>query len=340
MADQIHIDKFLSLSESFPVIDVRSPSEFDQGHIPGAVNIPLFDDFERKVVGTAYKKVNREVAMYKGLDFAGKKLVELAREGEKRAGKSKTLLVHCWRGGMRSKSMVWLFETVGMDCYLLEGGYKTYRQYVHDLLSVPLRLNVIGGRTGSGKTEILHYLQKKGEQIIDLEGHAHHKGSAFGALGESEQPTTEQFENNLGKQLSEMDIERRIWIEDESKNVGKCVIPDNLYTRMRESKIVFLDIPREIRAENLVKNYAPFGNEALKASVNKITRKLGGDRTKEALDSIDRGDFHQTAMITLHYYDKAYMHSLEKNHEKYHVIESLSVDPAVNASRVLKHFKK
>lgn len=338
MADQINIDKFLSLSQLFPVIDVRSPSEFNQGHIPGAVNIPLFDDNERKLVGTIYKKVNREAAIFKGLDLAGKKLAELAREGERTAGKSKTVLVHCWRGGMRSKSMVWLFETIGLDCSLLEGGYKSYRRHVKEQFSIPLILNVIGGRTGSGKTEILHYLQKKDEQVIDLEGLANHKGSAFGALGESEQPTTEQFENNLAEQLSGVDPEKRIWIEDESMNVGKCVIPAELYSRMRENEIVFLDIPREMRAGHLVKNYANYGNEELKSCVNKITRKLGGDRTKEALDSIDRGDFYQTAMITLHYYDKAYMHSLEKNHDKFRVIKSGSVDPVINASRLLKHY--
>ena len=211
---------------------------------------------------------------------------------------------------------------------------------MQELFSMPLILNVIGGRTGSGKTEILHYLRREGEQVIDLEGLAHHKGSAFGALGESEQPTTEQFENNLGEQLSGLDTKRRVWIEDESMNVGKCVIPAELYSGMRESEIVFLDIPRELRAAHLVKNYATYNNEELKACVNKITRKLGGDRTKEVLESVDRGDFYQTAMITLHYYDKAYMHSLEKNHNKFRVIESGTVDPVENASMLLKHFSK
>ena len=162
MADLIQIEKFLSLSASYPVIDVRSPSEFSQGHIPGAINIPLFDDDERKIVGTTYKKVNKEAAMYAGLDFAGKKLVELAKEGEKKAGKNKTLLVHCWRGGMRSKSMVWLFETLGLTCFLLEGGYKSYRRFVQEEFSKPLKLNVIGGCTGSGKTDILRSPERKG----------------------------------------------------------------------------------------------------------------------------------------------------------------------------------
>ena len=330
MADLIQIEKFISLSASYPVIDVRSPLEFSQGHIPEAFNIPLFNDHERKVVGTTYKKVNKEAAMYEGLEFAGKKLVELAKDGIKKAGKNKTLLVHCWRGGMRSKSMVWLFETLGLTCYMLEGGYKSYRRFVREEFSKPLKLNVIGGCTGSGKTDILQLLKEKGEQIIDLEGLARHKGSAFGALGESCQPSTEQFENDLFESLSTLDRRRKVWIEDESRNVGKCVIPGELYGEMRASEMIFLDIPRERRANHLVKHYAEYDREALKACVLKIQKKLGGDRTKEALESIDKADFYQTAMLTLHYYDKAYMHSLDKNHDRYQIIPSDHVDPALS----------
>lgn len=340
MAELLAIESFISLSASIPIVDVRAPLEFQQGHIPGAVNIPLFDDHERKVVGTAYKQVNREAAMYAGLEFAGKKLVQLAKEGERKAGRNKTLLVHCWRGGMRSKSMVWLFETMGITCYLLEGGYKSYRRYVRDILAGPLNLLVIGGRTGSGKTAILHHLQKMGEQVIDLEGIAHHKGSAFGALGETDQPTTEQFENDLCQTILALDPERVTWIEDESRNVGKCVVPGELYSRMKKSEIVFLDIGREQRARHLVGDYARYDQENLRACVLKIEKKLGGDRTREALEAIDREDYYQTAMITLHYYDKAYMFSLEKNHEKYKVLSSLDVDPKLNAELLLEYEKE
>jgi tRNA 2-selenouridine synthase len=340
MAELITIESFIALSARFPVVDVRAPKEHEQGHIPGAVNIPLFDDRERKVVGTAYKQVNREAAMYAGLDFAGKKLVQLAKEGERIAANNKTLLVHCWRGGMRSKSMVWLFETMGITCYLLEGGYKSFRRYVREVLAGPVKLLVIGGRTGSGKTDILHILGEHGEQVIDLEGLAHHKGSAFGALGESEQPSTEQFENELCLVLLDLDPHKVTWIEDESRNVGKCVIPRELYTKMRESEIIFLDIDRELRARHLVKDYARFDQDDLRSCIKKIEKRLGGDRTRVALKAIDREDYYQTAMITLHYYDKAYMYSLEKNHEHYRVLPSKDVDPAVNAELLIKYEKE
>lgn len=340
MAEQIKIESFVSLSARFPVVDVRAPQEHRQGHIPGAVNIPLFDDQERKEVGTIYKQVNREAAMYAGLGFAGKKLVQLAKEGERIAGKNKTLLVHCWRGGMRSKSMVWLFETMGIKCYLLDGGYKSYRRHVREVFAVPMNLLVIGGRTGSGKTAILHHLSQRGEQVIDLEGLAHHKGSAFGALGESDQPTTEQFENELCRILLTLDPEKVTWIEDESRNIGKCVVPMELYSRMRDSDMVFLDMDRELRARHLVGDYARYDQASLRTCVLKIEKRLGGDRTREALEAIDREDYYRTAMITLHYYDKAYMYSLKKNHGRYQVLSTKEVDPAVNAELLIRYEKE
>ena len=337
MAESIQIEQFLDLSAKYPVIDVRSPSEFDQGHIHGAVNIPLFSDQERKEVGTAYKQVNREAAMYLGLDFAGKKLVDLAKEGEKIAGRGKTLLVHCWRGGMRSRSMIWLFETMGITCYLLEGGYKSFRRHIHSIFDEQFELVVLGGRTGSGKTDILHYLASTGEQVIDLEGVANHKGSAFGALGEKDQPTTEQYENNLYRQLAELDRSRIIWVEDESRNVGRCVIPGGIYKKMKESRILFLDISRELRATHLVKHYAGYSKKDLKECIMKISKRLGGDRTKEALESVEKEDFFQTAMITLQYYDKTYMFSLVKNHPGHEAIQSERIEPAYNAGLVQKY---
>ena len=340
MAEVIQIEQFLTLSAIYPVIDVRAPSEYEQGHIPGALSIPLFSDEERTLVGTAYKQINKEAAMYKGLDFAGKKLVSLAKEGKKKAGNNKTLLVHCWRGGMRSKSMVWLFETMDISCYILEGGYKSYRSLIHAQFQQALKILVLGGRTGSGKTDILFQLEGMGEQIIDLEGLAHHKGSAFGSLGEHPQPSTEQFENNLYQAISLLDHERYIWIEDESRNVGRCVVPGDFYQQMKDSRILFLDISRELRATHLVKHYAGFEAEELKECVLKISKRLGGDRTQEALESVDKADFHSTAMITLHYYDKTYMFSLEKNHKQYEVIESDQIDPAHNAEVILNYLNE
>ncbi len=340
MVEVVNANRFLDLSKDFRIVDVRAPLEYAQGHIPGALNIPLFDDEERKVVGTAYKQINREAAIFAGLDFAGKKLVALAKEGLKAAGRKKVLLVHCWRGGMRSHSMAWLFETMGLSCYLLEGGYKAYRQHIRASFERDWPLQVVGGRTGSGKTPVLAALAGFGEQVIDLEGLAHHKGSAFGALGERPQPSTEQFENDLALALADCDPARDIWVEDESRNIGRCTLPAPFYEQMRLAMVYFLDIPREERARHLVADYALHDPEDLKACVLRIQKKLGGDRTKKALEAIGRADFFETAMISLCYYDKAYMFSLEKNHSRVETIAVEEIDDKRNASLILKQRMK
>ncbi len=337
MAEVIHIEKFLSLSARHPVVDVRTFSEFRQGHIPGALSIPLFNEEERSVVGTAYKQENRQEAIFRGLEFAGNKLTSLAGEGLKAAGSGHTLLLYCWRGGMRSSSMAWLYELVGIRCYLLEGGYRSFRQMVRSRFRAPLPLQVVGGCTGSGKTELLHYLKDSGEQVIDLEGLANHKGSAFGGLGEDPQPSTEHFENLIGTQLIQLDLHRRIWIEDESRNIGKCMLPIELYTQMKEGTLLFLDIPREKRALYLTRNYAVHHKDQLNSCVSKIEKRLGGARTTEAMEAIGRGDFYHAAQIMLHYYDKSYLHSLEWNHHSYQLISSDQVDTAKNALLLQKY---
>jgi tRNA 2-selenouridine synthase len=331
MAELISIEQFLTLSAKVPVIDVRSPSEHDRGHIPGAVNIPLFDDMERRVVGTKYRQVNREAATFAALEFAGKKLASMAGEGKKKAGRDKQLLVHCWRGGMRSKSMAWLFETLDIQCYVLEGGYRAYRRHLREVLRTPFCLRVIGGGTGSGKTDLLHHLRGEGAQVVDLESIAHHKGSAFGSLGETVQPTTEQFENDLHGELARLDETKLIWVEDESRNIGRCVIPEEFFSRMLKSELIFLDIPREERARYLVKHYGSYDLQMLKSCILKIEKKLGGERTGKALECIDRQDLYHAVMITLEYYDKSYLYSLKKNHMEYAVIRSDTVDAVTNS---------
>jgi len=335
MVELIDIETFLEKRKALPVIDVRAPSEFAQGHIPGAINIPLFDDEERKVVGTKYKQENKEAAMFAALDFVGPKMAKLARAGIK-AAKNKELLVHCWRGGMRSSSMAWLFGTMGLSAFVLEGGYRNYRRYNKELLSGTFHLRILGGSTGSGKTAILKVLAESGEQVIDLEGLANHKGSAFGALGEAPQPTTEHFENLLSDELRKIDPERRLWLEDESRNIGRCVIPEPFYFRMREEPVLELRLDRERRAERLVGDYAVFPDEGLLACIDKISKRLGGDRTRMAREAVLEKDYFKTAMITLEYYDKAYAYSLEKNHPGLVIsLTSDSIDPKENARLVL-----
>jgi len=338
MADILNIEEFLEYADrnQVPIVDVRSPKEYDRAHIPGALSIPLFNDSEREVVGTKYKQINREAAMFAGLEFVGKKMVQLAKSGIKIAGRKKTLMVHCWRGGMRSESMAWLFGTMGLQCYILKGGYKSYRSYLRNVLQKPLKIIIIAGKTGTGKTDILKLLEKEGEQVINLEELANHKGSAFGALGEMPQPSTEHFENLLLDRIRLLDPEKRIWIEDESRNIGKCALPAELYDQMKQARTLFLDIPQDLRAERLVVDYAKYEKDHLISCVQKIQKKLGGDRTNDAIRSIEEGDFRSSAVNMLQYYDKAYMFSLEKNHSQVERVQSSSLDPEENMKLLMQ----
>jgi tRNA 2-selenouridine synthase len=331
--DAIH---FLELAEKIPVIDVRSPLEFSNGHIPGAINIPLFNDEERARVGTKYKKEGRNPAILEGLKLTGPAMSEKLREGLKNASGGK-LLVHCWRGGMRSKAMAWLFSLGGIDTILLEGGYKAYRHHVLDSLSEKRKSIILGGMTGSSKTHILKFLKENGQQVIDLEGIANHKGSAFGALGQEPQPTTEQFSNLLYDEWKRLDSEKPVWLEDESRSIGSVFMPEHFFLNMQEEKTIVLMMAPEIRLPRLMKEYSVYPPELLKASVMKISKRLGGDNTRDALESIDNGDIAKAILISLNYYDKAYQFSIKKkNNSEIIYVETDTDDIETNAKKILE----
>ena len=307
----VNIQEFLKLSKSFPILDVRSPGEYDYGHIPIAHSLPLFTNEERAVVGTAYKQVSRESAVNKGLEFFGPKMKTLANAAKK-TSTGTTFLVHCWRGGLRSASVAWLLELYGFKVYLLQGGYKTFRNFVLETFSEDRKMLVLGGRTGSGKTIILKELEILGEQIIDLEHLAHHKGSSFGALGETPQPTQEMFENELFLQLHRTDKNKTLWLEDESNRIGSMVIPKSLFEKMRACKNVFIDLPFDIRSQYLTEEYGKLKSEDLKDAIKRIEKRLGGLATKTALEAIDSGNIKQAFELCLIYYDKTYTYGKNK----------------------------
>jgi len=330
---------FLTLSQSQVIIDVRSPSEFALGQIPGAVNIPMFDDEERKKVGTLYKQSGRQSAVFAGFDFVGPKMTQIAKLAEK-AAPQKKVLVHCWRGGMRSAGIAGLLKTAGFEVSVLEGGYKSYRSFVRQELGKDINLIVLGGKTGSGKSDILNQLATFGEQIIDLEKIAHHKGSAFGDLGQGKQPSNEQFENNLYDELQKLDINKPIWVEDESRGIGFVGIPDVFYQQIRNSVIIFLDVPKSFRVSRLVREYALFDVQRLEDAIHRITKKLGGLNAKLSIEALAQKDFETVADLLLSYYDKAYLKGLSFRDQ--HKVYKLTVeheDPAVVAKNVLEYFQ-
>ncbi|MBC7777320.1 MAG: tRNA 2-selenouridine(34) synthase MnmH, partial [Phycisphaerae bacterium] len=308
---QLSPAEFLAERTNRVMLDVRSPAEYAQGHIPETLSFPLFSDEERAAVGTMYKQVGKDEAMELGLRFVGPKMEQFVKQA-KMLAPHRRLAVHCWRGGQRSGSMAWLFRQAGFDVVTLEGGYKAYRHHVLQGLEEPdLKLVVLGGRTGSGKTKILQELRDLGEQIIDLEGLAHHKGSAFGFIGEAPQPTVEQFENELFESTLTLQASRRAWVENESRSIGRIFIPQGFFSKMKDSPLVNVEIPDEARIKNLLADYVLTDRTELEHAFQKIATKLGGQHFKTAIEALEQGDFAAAARIALVYYDKTYQHGLE-----------------------------
>jgi len=328
--------RFLDLSVSLPVVDVRSPGEFSYGHIPGAVNIPLFNDSQRAEVGTIYKKEGNLKAVIRGIDLAAPEMSDKLRSAVALAPE-KSILIYCWRGGMRSEAMAWLFSMGGLTPLMLEGGYKAYRNYILTGLGKKRNFIILGGLTGSGKTHILKYMMSSGKQVTDLEGLASHKGSAFGAMGQQPQPSSEYFANLLYSDLAGKKEEDLIWLEDESRNIGTVFMPDSFYDMIQSAPLIALMMSIETRIPRLLREYASFPPEQIIASVMKISKRLGGDRTREALEAIRNGDFATAIRITLEYYDKSYNYALSKPQDRKVIyIETDTDDVAVNAAKVLE----
>ena len=312
MTKTVNIQAFLELSKTFPILDVRSESEFEMGHMQNAVNIPILSNEQRKIVGTLYKQNGREVAVYKGLELLGPLMSVRLKKGVKLATNGK-VLVHCWRGGMRSQFYAFLLHFYGLESILLEGGYKAFRGLVHQTFDQKLNIIVLGGKTGSGKTVVLKKLAELGEQVIDLEAIANHRGSSFGALGLNEQPSQEQFENALFTAISKLDATKTIWLEDENRTVGSRVIPEGFWNQMKASSKIFLIRDFEERLDQIMLDYSHFPVKDLIISMQRIGKRLGPQHVKRAIECLENGEIREAFEIALVYYDKAYLFGLEKN---------------------------
>jgi tRNA 2-selenouridine synthase len=356
--EKIHIEKFLELAKQNPVLDVRSPGEYDHAHFPGAYNLPLFSDEERKIVGTAYKQESRETAIKIGLDFFGPKMKKMVEEvetivhsrepgventGSKRMDRG-SVLIYCWRGGMRSAGVAWLMDLYGFKVYTLVGGYKKFRNYALDTFKLPFQINILGGYTGSGKTEMLKALEKHGERVIDLEEIAKHKGSAFGNIGLPKQPGQEMFENLLALKLYKVIVNElsgkdslyspfttshsRLWLEDESQRIGDVNIPHELWNTMRQSPVYFMDIPFTERLNRITKEYGDLDKEKLLDCITRIGKRLGSLETKNAIQFLSEGNITECFRVLLKYYDKWYFKSLHNRENINSLLSSISFENA------------
>ena len=331
--------------QEIPVLDVRSPGEFQHAHIPRAHSLPLFDNEERRVVGTAYKQESREKAIKIGVEYFGLKMRKMIEQVEAmlKDRSQKTIIVHCWRGGMRSAGVAWLLDLYGFKVYTVVGGYRAFRRWAINQHLQDHPLGILGGYTGSGKTEVLHYLQQSGESIIDLEHLAHHKGSAFGALGQPPQPSQEMFENLFAFELWKQALKgKQIWIEDESQRIGHVNITKEMWTTIRNKPVFFIDVPFEERLNYIINQYGKLNRGDLAAAIIRIQKRLGGLETKTALNFLAEDNIKECFRVLLHYYDKQYSKSLANRPEPSPPVISITCQKSgcnQTAQEVLQHVK-
>lgn len=335
----LKINELLKFRANYTILDVRTPSEYLKGHIPGAINLPIFSDDDRIRIGTLYKQKGRREAVLKGFELVGPNIKSLLLEADQYY--SRKIILHCWRGGLRSYTMSWMLNLYGIKNQVLEGGYKSYRKKCKEYLATNSNLWVLSGMTGSGKTEILHALKEKGEQVIDLENLAHHRGSAFGKIFNEKQLPNEQFENNLGEEWMKFDLNKPIWIEDEGRTIGSNFIPDELYNQMRNSPVIKIEIPLKCRVSRLVKDYADCNKDILIQNIDKITKRLGGQNAQAAIQGINKGNLNQAVEKVLLYYDKAYKHGLSKREaSKIFPLKLTNNHIESNSIKILEYQKK
>lgn len=336
MVQTVEINNFLKLTQTIPVIDVRTPLEFEHAHIAGARNLPIFSNEERIKVGTTYKQKGREEAILLGFDLTGPKWSHFIKDALVIAPEKK-ILVHCWRGGMRSGAMAWALNLYGFEVHVLEGGYKKYRKWVLSQFSKNYSLLILGGKTGSGKTGTLNELKKLGQQVINLEDLAQHQGSSYGSMGYLTQPTQEHFENRLAEELNKQDQSIPLWLEDESRFIGKRQIPNALFDQMRTAKQINMVVPINERVDFLVREYGKLDKTFLLESTKRILKRLGPEQTRDAVKAIEENRMADFIRIVLTYYDRTYAAGQAKRKkESIYSVESNSTDAQKNAHQILK----
>lgn len=314
---------FCQLSGFDTLIDVRSPAEFAEDHLPGAINCPVLDDEQREHVGTTYKQINAFEAKKIGAAMVACNIgnhIETLFIDKPREWRP---LVYCWRGGNRSGAMAHVLARIGWHVAQLDGGYKQYRSHVNEAMhSLPLqfRFKVICGTTGSGKSRLLQIMRTRGAQVIDLEDLAVHRGSVLGHLPETPQPSQKMFESRLWEVMLSLDPQREVFIESESKKVGNLRVPDALMAVMRAAPCVALELPVEERVALLMTDYAHFVKdpEALNQQLNCLTSLYGKAKISDWQAMSSAGNVAElvTALLEEHY-DPAYRRSIVRNFSQF-----------------------
>ncbi len=308
------------LAEFDEIIDVRTPAEFAEDHIPGAINCPVLSDEERITVGTLYKQVSPFEARKVGGALVAKNIARHLETRFQGHPKSWKPLVYCWRGGQRSGAMSIILAQVGWAAHKLEGGYKTYRRHVLEQLeSLPQRytFKVVCGPTGSGKSRLLAALAETGHQVLDLEGLAQHRGSVLGRLPQQPQPSQKWFDSQLLLALKGFDPVRPVYVESESKKIGSIALPSELFDAMHASQCLLLETPMDVRVAGLQEDYLHYINEpeALIAQLQSLHQFHSSKQLEHWSEQIRAGDFPALVeeLLMLHY-DPTYLRALSKHY--------------------------
>jgi tRNA 2-selenouridine synthase len=300
------------------VIDARSPSEFAEDHIPGAVNLPVLNDAERAEVGTIYVQESRFKARRVGAAYVARNVAHHLQTALADKTGAFQPLVYCWRGGMRSNAMATILAQVGWRTGVLAGGYRNYRRDVTArLYDAPpaLRVVLLDGGTGTGKTDVLARLAERGVQVLDLEGLAEHRGSLLGKLPGREQPSQKMFESRLLAAMEQLDPARPVVVEAESSKVGERMVPPVLWQAMTAAPRIELTAPAAARAQYLARAYGELGAdpEALKEILLRLPSRPGRRRVAEWLQLVEQGAAAALAAALIEqHYDPAYRRSARK----------------------------
>lgn len=320
------------------ILDVRSPAEYADDHVPGAINVPVLNDAERAHIGTLYKQVSPFAAKKLGAAWIARNIAHHLETQFSDREKTWRPLVYCWRGGMRSGAMAHILAQVGWNTSQLDGGYKNYRRYViTGLEALPIQFNfrVISGNTGSGKSHLLHALAAQGAQVLDLEALAQHRGSLLGRLPNQTQPSQKMFETRLWQTLKAFTAERPVYIEAESRKVGVLSLPDALAERMRASPCVQLEVPRPARVQFLIEDYAHFINQPslLLERLALLLEMHGHEVIKRWSAMVQASDWPALvdALLTQHY-DPAYKRSSNMGYQQLHSAQVLALSALDRAS--------
>jgi tRNA 2-selenouridine synthase len=313
-------DAMARLSAFDTIIDARSPAEYADDHLPGAVNWPVLDDDERRAVGTEYKQVSAFDARKHGAAMVARRVAEIVERHVADRPREWQPLVYCWRGGQRSGTLAWFLGQIGFRVQVLQGGYKAFREQVREQLKVlPARLDftVVAGRTGSGKTRLLQALADEGAQVLDLEGLARHRGSVLGGLEHEPQPTQKAFDTAVWHALQRFDAARPVFVESESRKIGALAVPDALLARMRQdSRVVMVEMPDAARVQLLLEEYGFFATqlERFCAHLDTLVELRGRQRVAHWQSLARSGCWVEVfGALMREHYDPLYLRSMQRN---------------------------